>query len=180
MIRLTFVLTIICIVASLLLGVTYSLTKDKIQIQEENVEKEALTTVLPEAVKFSEEKDYYKALDDKGSVIGYVLVGEGKGYSSILKIMVGIDTEGNIKGIKILSQQETPGLGARVDEVAVEGTVWDILRGKKIVKGEPWFQVQFRNKRLDEIQAMTGATITCDAVVEIVKATIEKFKMYGK
>lgn len=175
MIRLVLVLTVICLIASSLLAVTYSLTKEKIRAQEEKVEQEALATVVPEAVSFLKEADYYRALDEEGDVIGYAFVGQGKGYSSTLRIMIGIDTEANIKGIKILGQRETPGLGARVDEVAVEGTMWDVLRGKKIVKGEPWFQVQFRGVRnLDEIQGITGATITSDAVVEIVKEAIEK------
>lgn len=177
MIRLILVLTTICIIASLLLAVTYTLTKEKIQASEEKTEKEALTAVLKEASSFVKEKDYYKGLNSENDVIGYAFIGSGKGYSSTLRIMIGIDIECNIKGIKILSQQETPGLGARVDSVAVGETLWDVLRGKKIVTKEPWFQAQFRDKKLDEVQAITGATITSDAVVEIVKEAIDKFKM---
>lgn len=176
MIRLILVLTVICLISAILLGAAFSLTKDKIAEQERKVEKEALSIVLPDAVDFVKENDYYKGFAENQKLIGYVLIGVGQGYSSKIKVMVGLDIEGSMKGIKILSQQETPGLGDRVDEIVVKGTIWDLLKGKKIVKEAPWFQTQFSNKSLDDIQGITGATITSNAVLNTVKNTINTFK----
>lgn len=184
MIRLIIVLTTICIITGSLLGLTYNVTKDKIKLQEENLEMEALKTVLPDAIEFSKKLkgnviDYYKALDNNGSVMGYAFIGEGKGYSSTIRIMIGVNPEGILQGIKIISQQETPGLGSKVDETKSSGTLWDILKGKHLEKPKgPWFQEQFRNRAPDSVEAITGATITSKAVIDTVKGAVEKFKMY--
>jgi len=180
--RMVLVLTIICIIAALLLGITYTLTIENIQLQMENAEKESLKSVLPDAKDFSQKitgknMEYYKGFDVSGNVIGYALIGEGKGYSGPILVMIGVDKDINIKGIKILSHRETPGLGSRVEEVAGGRTVWDLLKGKKTEKSlEPWFQKQFREKPIDKVDTITGATITSKAVIDAVKDNIEKFK----
>lgn len=175
------VLTVISVIAALLLGVTYSVTKGKILAQDLNAEKEALCTVLPAAVNFSDkitgtEIEYYKGTDKDGNAAGYAFVGEGKGYSSILRIMIGVDTACNVRGIKIISQNETPGLGTRVNEVKTNETLWSKISGKKIeTETEPWFQAQFRTKKLEDVDIITGASVTSNAVKDIVKKTVEKF-----
>ena len=97
---------------------------------------------------------------------GYIFTAEGKGYSSTIAIMVGVDVNGAITGVKILSQQETPGLGARIEE---------IRHGEKY----PWFTRQFKGKTASDaiivtkdggdIDAITGATISSRAVSSAVK-----------
>lgn len=183
--RMIVILTVICVIAGFLLGITYNVTVKKIELQKENLVKESLKAVIPQAVGFSQKingksMEYYEAMDSSGSVIGYAFMREGKGYSSIISIMIGIDKGYNIQNIKILSHNETPGLGTRIDEVRSNKTIWDLFKGRakqteKEMK-EPWFQRQFREKPLDRIDAITGATITSKAVVNIVKNTIEEFK----
>jgi len=79
--------------------------------------------------------------------------------------MVGMDTNGIITRIKILSQNETPGWGTKIIQAA---------NGES----EPWFQRQFSGKEashLDHaVDAITGATITSKAVIESVQ---QKAKM---
>lgn len=183
--KLIITLTAICIISALLLGFTYDLTSKKIKLQEETEEKESVNFVLPNAEKISSEItgkkiDYYEGYDSSNKVVGYAFVGSGKGYSSAIRIMIGIDNNMDIQKIKILSQQETPGLGDKVTEVKSTGTIWDILRGKKLEKpGQPWFQGQFDNKSVssvNEIKFITGATITSKAVLKAVKDTIEEFE----
>ncbi len=92
---------------------------------------------------------------------GYIFIVEGTGYSSTIKTMVGVDQQGVITGVKILSQQETPGLGAKVEE---------ILYGET----EPWFTRQFKGKTASDnirvataggnIDSITGATISSRTV----------------
>lgn len=183
--RLIIVLTSVCIVAALLLGVTYSLTSGRIQLQEQQAEEGAVLCVLPGAEKVSAQitdkpTPYYEGYDVSGEVIGYAFTGSGKGYSSTIKIMIGVDKDMNIQGIKILSQQETPGLGDKVDEVKSTGTLWDLFRGKKMPPPDrPWFQAQFAGKTIDtvdQIEFITGATITSKAVLDIVKSAIKEFQ----
>lgn len=105
---------------------------------------------------------YYKAFDRQKHMLGYVFTASKRGYSSDIVTMVGMDTNGIITHIKILSQDETPGLGAKI----VEGT----------------FQQQFSGKEasnLDHrVDAISGATITSKAVIgsiqEKEKLIIEK------
>jgi electron transport complex protein RnfG len=156
------------------------MTVEKIKFQMENLENESLKSVLPEASDFSKKikgktMEYYEGKNN-GDLVGYAFIGEGKGYSGPINIMIGVDKDGKTLGIKIISQRETPGLGSRVEEVKGGGTVWDVLKGKKIEKtGEPWFQKQFKEKPINEIDIITGATITSKAVINAVKDTIDKF-----
>lgn len=180
--KMILVLTVICVVAALLLGAAYSLTTDKIEKQKEEMIKDSLKAVLPSADSFSDKvkgrtMEYFKGLDKNGSVIGYAFLGEGKGYSSVISIMIGVDIYGKIQGIKILNQNETPGLGTRIEEVKGTRTVWDLIKGKKIERSNiPWFQKQFSEKPIGEVQVITGATITSKAVINTVMDTVEKFK----
>lgn len=151
-----FVLTSICVISAFFLGLTHSLTADRIRFQEEMAEKRALKSVLPYAVDFSKETPgYYKGLNSEGEIVGYAFIGEGKGYSSTIRIMIGIDTKGVLQNIKIISQKETPGLGAKIEE--------------------QWFQGQFGKKEFDEIDTVTGATNSSKAVKDTVKSALEKF-----
>lgn len=181
MTKLILVLTIICVVSGLLLGITYSVTKEKITQQEQSQEDAALKVVLPQAEKFNDKKDYYEGIDSSGKIIGYAFMADGQGYSSVIKIMVGINSQKVIQGIKIISQQETPGLGTRIDDVKAKGTIWGLFCGKKPTKdARPWFQAQFTGKAaadLNEIQTITGSTITSDAVINAVKKKIDSFKI---
>jgi electron transport complex protein RnfG len=180
--KMVVVLTIICVFSALLLGVTYNLTIKNIQLQMVNAEKESLKSVLPDAKDFSQKIsgkaiEYYKGFDEANSIVGYAFIGEGKGYSGPIVIMIGVDKNLDIKGIKILSQRETPGLGSRVEEVSGGGTIWDLFKGKRVEKSnEPWFQKQFREKSIDKVDTITGATITSRAVIDAVKDAVEKFK----
>ncbi len=154
-IRYGFILAIICIVASGLLAGVNSLTKPRIIAQALAQEESGLKEIFPEAVHFQAVKSgkeviYYKALDKDSKLIGVAFQAGAKGYSSTIETMVGMLTDGTIVAIKILSQNETPGLGAQV--------------------AEPHFTNRFKNKKYsDDIEAITGATISSGAVIEAVK-----------
>ena len=91
--------------------------------------------------------------------------------------MVGITDDGTIQGIKILSQNETPGLGSNIDEVVEDKTVWTAFsKEEKGATPKPWFQEQFRGKsinNLDQIETITGATISSAAVIVSIKEKVE-------
>lgn len=155
MLRYGFILSVICLVASGLLAGVNSLTKQQILRQAQAEEENSLKEVLPEAESFQPitsagEVIYYKAKDKQQQLIGVAFKTTGKGYSSDIVTMVGMSIDGTVKTIKVLSQNETPGLGARVAEEAFTG--------------------QFKNKRdLNAVNAVTGATISSRAVIEAVK-----------
>ena len=145
-------LAIICFVAPAILSVVHNIRPG---IEAEKSLREVLPAAQSfEAVKKGSDILYYKALGKNKSVLGYAFKAVKKGYSSDIVTMVGMDKNGVITRIKILSQNETPGMGSRVSV-------------------ESWFQEQFTNKKTDEldsaVRVITGATITSHAVIESIK-----------
>jgi len=166
MMRYGFILALICTLASASLAVVNSLTKSKIMAQEAKEEEASLREVMPLAIDFQAVKSgndiiYYRAYAKDGKFIGIAFKTQAKGYSSDIQAMVGLTKDGTITAIKILSQNETPGLGAKVAEAD--------------------FTNQFRNKQnLEKAQAITGATISSGAVINSVKKKVEELKNFLK
>jgi electron transport complex protein RnfG len=156
MARYGLVLGLICVIASASLALVNSLTRSRILAQAKGEEEGSLKEVVPEAVRFEPVRSgenilYYKAYSQDNAFIGTAFKVAKKGYSSVVETMVGMKKDGTIIAIKVLSQNETPGLGARVTE--------------------PSFTAQFRNKniaKIDEVEAITGATISSHAVIDAV------------
>ena len=139
--------------------------KAKQQAEARQEVSRSLGAVQFEKVITDDGFEYYKALDDAGTVVGYVTLAYGKGYSSTIETIAGYDTSFDISGLKITFQQETPGLGTKAVEVH---------KGDS----EPWFLRQFKEKNAlniavkqdrGEIDAITGATITSRAVSNSVR-----------
>ncbi len=165
------ILGMICLAAALVLAVTYQITKPRIEEQLRLEEQKALKSIAPEADSFEKKEagdiEYFDAVKN-GKVIGYCVRVAGTGYNGFMRILVGVDLTGVIQGVEVLEQQETPGLGAKVNE---------IKPGEK----EPWFLKQFKGKQArtveirKNIDTITGATITSRAVTDAVRNTITKF-----
>lgn len=164
MLRYGFILGLVCLIAGGLLAGVNSLTKARILAQAQNEEEAALLRVLPNTKNFEPIKSdsdilYYKALDKDGKLVGVAFKTSAKGYSSTIETLVGMTKKGTITAIEILNQNETPGLGSRVVE--------------------PSFTGQFANKDiqgLDQVAAITGATISSTAVIDAVKNKAQEIK----
>ncbi|MBQ7578183.1 MAG: RnfABCDGE type electron transport complex subunit G [Synergistaceae bacterium] len=160
-------------VTGLILGLVQNFTEQAIKQTELAARNAAFQNVMPDAKNFT---DYdvksdefvaavYKADNDSG-LVGWCLSINSKGYGGIINFIVGVTKDGQVKAINILSHSETPGLGAK--------------------STEPEFYEQFNNKNLfplkvvkgaasnpDEIAAISGATITSNAVTSGVNAAVE-------
>jgi hypothetical protein len=76
------------------------------------------------------EDNVYKGQGKDGSTVGYAALGKAQGYSSTLKVMVGLSSDmDKVLGIKVLYQAETPGLGTRIIEVPTTKTLWTMFFG---------------------------------------------------
>jgi electron transport complex protein RnfG len=275
MIRLTIVLAVITCCAALALGFVYKGTQPMIEEQSRLAEEDARRVALPQAVcgvmvaRESKGIEYYEGyrFPDTTGLVGYTVKASAKGYSSTIEAIVGVGPAGEITGMKIISQQETPGLGTKIEEVKSFKSVLDAFKEmtgtaelhtvsttfaveggdeicldvgikdapgcgeleKAVAAGDtagimtvapktfrlepadssrvfadpalttafskavleelrrertPWFQFQFLGKKYDDIvlvrgqsdeniQGITGATISSKAVVEAVKNAIE-------
>ena len=198
-IKLGCILLCICLGAAVSLSFIYQLTQPAIAQQEKKQQDEALAVVLPHAVSFSERiehsiQSYYKGFGSNKELVGYATIGAAKGYSSTISVMVGVNTEFVIERIKILNQQETPGLGERVMEIPADTSIAE--KAGSLFKKDPekqstasqwpWFQEQFFGVSYDAlsfkpekesgVHAITGATITSRAVLKAVRESIENLK----
>ncbi|MDI6639641.1 MAG: FMN-binding protein [Methanocellales archaeon] len=164
-------LTLIVIVAAAALAVTYEATQEQLKITSAGVESEIFSRVVSGATSFkavmdeSEEAIYYEAYDDAGNLVGYAFYSEIMGCQDVIKIAGGIDLDYRVTGVTIVRHLETPGLGAKI--------------------AEPEFQEQFRGVTIEElrltkddgkIDAITGATISSQAVVDAMRNKIEEIQ----
>lgn len=189
--RFATVLFLVNLVAASILTGVYYLTKPKIETQERLVKEKALREVMPksigdrlEGVERDGKIGYWRVFKGSDSKVhGYVFIAKKYGYSSIIESMVGIKKDGAITGVRILSQNETPGLGAKIVEVVSDKTVAKALKQLFAKEKEekrkiaPYFTEQFNSlnvKRIElskyGIEAITGATISSKAVVDSIKA----------
>lgn len=171
------ILFVICAIAALALGVTNNITQPVIEERNIQANNESRKEVLSDAEEFKLVEnlssdiveEVYEGLKG-GEVIGYTIKTLPKGYGGSVEVMVGVTSEGKINGIKIGNHSETPGLGSK----AAESPFKDQFNGKDannhltVVKGSASSE--------SDIVAISGATITSNAVTSGVNAAIDIFK----
>lgn len=188
----TLILTAITLVAGLLLGLVYEVTKNPIAIAQENAKQEAYQTVLQDASSFEEYTDFDEseaesvlkeagyesddikevaiAKDKSGEDAGYVItVTSHEGYGGDIEISVGIAGDGTVKGIEMLSISETAGLGMKASEADFK----DQFKDKKV---EKFSYTKSGEEGDDKIDALSGATITTNAVTNAVDSALVYFQ----
>lgn len=124
--NMTLCLLAICLVCSALLGGVQQLTKEPIAAAAAAKNEAAIKAVLPDvAVAIEEERDveyqgknykYNLAYTENGEVAGVAINVASVGFGGPIEIKVGFDANGVIWNTKVLSQAETPGLGAKCVE----------------------------------------------------------------
>lgn len=169
----TVALLIICLVATTLLAVTNSITAEKIALNAVETENASRVLVLPDGASYSEVVSmengitYCTGYDKIGNEIGYVFTAGAKGYGGTVSVMVGMNNDGEITGLEILSHSETPGLGAN----ATKPDFKDRFIGKSGT-----LVVDKTANDGQNVQAITAATITSKAVVSAVNSITEAFE----
>lgn len=172
----------ICIVVTAALAFTDAATKDTIAaraaLDAENARKEVLTSArqfekIPDIEAMVAQdpdlvpvKEAYKGLNGTETA-GYVFLLANKGYGGDIAITVGIDRQGKVAGVKIGEHKETPGLGTKASEKPFLSQLIDIT------PKEPLVVVKGGKAKPEQIDAISGATITSRAVVGAVQAAID-------
>lgn len=168
----TMILVAICLVMTALLAFTNMATKDAIAAQNAKEAAASRQVALPGADTFEQSakvEDCY--VGKKGSdVVGYVLTTKASSYGGEIKVMTGIDKDGKVTGVILLSTNDTPGLGLN----AQKDSFRDQYKQKAPEKG---FEVVKGGGAKDgQINAMTGATISSKAVTTAVNEAITEFQ----
>ena len=188
-------LTLITLVAGVALGGVYEITKDPIAKQEAQAKAEAYEQVFTDAAAFEAvemddtltktirdqlDQEGYKAQsieevmraeDQSGETLGYAFaVVTSEGYGGDIRFSMGVQNDGTLNGISILSIGETAGLGMNADTPAFK----DQFVGKQVEK------LQYTKNGAtqdDEISAISGATVTTNAMTNGVNAGLCAFRV---
>lgn len=182
------ILFLITLIAGLVLGFVYELTKEPIRLQEEKAIQEACQAVFAEDANLGlvfQEENYvpdatmqtelaqtgveigtvYAAVTQGGELNGYVVQSTTKeGYGGNIVLYVGIKTDGTVSGVSILEIAETPGLGMNADAV--------LIPQFKDVQTSQFTYTKAGSTVDSEIDAISGATITTEAIVNAVNGAL--------
>ena len=166
------VLGVTCLVCSALLGGAYALTKEPIDKAAAAKTEKAIAQVLPHftEVQYNQEGRYYTATDGD-AVVGYAIESTTVGFGGNLTLMVGVTPDGVVYNTSVLSQSETPGLGAKCN---TDVKFMDQWRGF-----DPSVKALSVKKDGGDVDAITASTITSRAYTLAVANALEAFKKIG-
>ena len=186
-VRLSMALFVSCIIAAIALSIIQMITAKPIAKQNRLAELKAVSETLPpydndpvedkKNIKVNGiEKTIYIG-KKQNSIVGIAFEENGLGYSGKIAVMIGITPDGAVSGIRIRSQQETPGLGAKI----VLPDFYDQFKGlslslkKGLVKG-----LLAVDKDGGTIDSITGATISSRGVTQAVNKALLFFNDHKK
>jgi len=188
--RNSILLGIFAIVATAIVAGTQLQTKTRIADNIRHAEERALVAIVPKDIHDNSMLDDFVLVDDK-TLLGlrrekkaYIALMKGKpisvilpatapdGYTGDIDLIVGINVDGTIAGVRVLNHRETPGLGDKVEKKKSDWVDGFIGHSLKNPTKEQW-AVKRDGGVFDQF---TGATITPRAVTAAVKKALEYFE----
>lgn len=161
-----------CGVAAALLALSYYVTQPVIEQRLAEDQNALLTQVLDgqpfannvfaeghEVVSGEQAYQVYPVKNEAGELTHYVVSGGEDGYSGEIRYLMGVDTQGSITGVRILSHSETPGLG---DKIELQKSDWVLSFNQRSLANTPVWGVKKDGGDFDQF---SGATITPRSVV---------------
>lgn len=169
------------LLTALLVASTFLGTKDRISAAERAAEEKALLQIIPRdrhdnamlddrlvapandpLLQLPEEKSIYVAKRDGTATAVLIPAVAPDGYSGIIELIVGVNRDGSVAGVRVLQHRETPGLGDAVDHRKSDWIMG--FKGRSL--GNPVKERWTVRKDGGEFDQFTGATITPRAVVQ--------------
>lgn len=181
-------LGVVAVIGTTLLTGVDALTADRIAAQERRVILEQLGQIIPreydnslleDRIVFSDEDHFpkgqlvtaYRARLKNQPVAVVLKFNAVNGYNGNISLLAGINVDGTLRGVRVISHKETPGLG---DAIETEKSNWiNVFKNKSLKEPESdrW-AVKRDGGAFDQF---TGATITPRAVVDAVRLALEYF-----
>ncbi len=171
-----FRLSLICAIAAFALANVAEVTRAPIAEAEARAQREAVEAVLPAfaqlaidtlQTKNNKPSYYFSGISD-GTSTGTAFTSRSDlGYSGLIEIMMGVDTQGLVSGVRILRHAETPGLGANY-------AASDLL--DEFYKDRPISGNWKLSKDGGEIDAVTGATVTGRAIADAIEKGLQLYE----
>lgn len=169
----TLTLLIICVVVTAALAATNLLTQKQMESKEFEKKRESLEKVIAASEYEAREiehdgrtVEYYEAID--GEVKGYIFETSAAGYSGSVWVMTGIQPDGRVASVIVLdASKETAGIGQKIADPAF----LEQYKGKSS-------QIETVKSGADETQvnAITGATVSSEAVTKAVNSALQLFE----
>ena len=161
------VLCVICIIITGALAVTNQATAPVIAEATRLAEEQARKELLPDADDFTKvegvEVENVSDIYTANNGVGTVITCSGKGYGGTITVMVAFSPDGTVKQIKITEQAETAGLGSKIQTDAAFQ--------------ESFVGLPAEDFTIDDISAISGATISSRAVTAAVNAAIDAYNL---
>lgn len=159
------VLLMVCLIASTALASAYSFTAPTIKARKLADKQELMREVFA-ADGYTLVNGRYVVLKG-GNTQGLLLESSTKGYAGSIRVLIGMNNEGRVEGVKILDQDETQGMGNGISQ--------------------RWFVNQFKGKSLkdhlivkSDIDAVSGATVSSQAVANAVRSSLKKAEAFNE
>ncbi len=166
------VLLAICIIIPLALSVTNKVTAKKIaELENENSKKNMQSLVSADDFEKCSDGgiEYYTAIKG-GDTAAYIFTESAKGYGGNVSVMTAVKPDGTVAGVAILDVSgETPGLGQNAAKESFYSQYAGLKKGVSLLKNGA-------KAENNEVDAVTGATITSTAVTRAVNAALDDFE----
>lgn len=170
------VLTIVGFISGATLVLVFRYANPLILDNQKRETREAVFKIFPDGKTYDKkvigEDTFFKVRDKTGKLLGYTFLASGNGYQGEIDLMAGIKPDmKTLVGIEVLQSQETPGLGQEIDSKEFKEQFKNLAATPEItyVKNQ-------KPSRPNEIEAITGATISSRAVVTILNEKIEDIR----
>ena len=181
-------LGLFAVTTALLLAGSYLLTKDRIEAEIRKAEEKALLQIVPRerhdnsmlddtlpigpevaALGLRVQKQIYLARKDEEVITAIIPATARDGYSGDIDLIIGVNRDGTVAGVRVLAHKETPGLGDKVD---LKKSEWVLgFDGHSLTNPEPARWAVIKDKGV--FDSFTGATITPRAVVAAARRALE-------
>ncbi len=180
--RMIIVLTAVGLLSGGFLTAVGLLTKDRIALNKKMEIERAIGSVVPGSMASEtlyEEKEFivYGAKNEAGDLQGFAIYTSGIGFQDKITIMIGVDTSlSRLNSLVVLDQKETPGLGAKIVDQASFLVFWENKDFTQPFSLRKPPAPSPESLSASEVNAITGATISSEAVLNIINAAREKVK----
>ena len=155
-------LTLVVLVSIVALTLIDGITRERIVEAQRQEIQEMLATLFPEMDGYGvdENSGVYTILFG-GSPVGQAVMTQATGYGGAIDILIGLEPDQRLRGIRVISQSETPGLGAKIVEAGFLEQFAGMALGDLALR-----------KNGGSVDAITGATISTSAVIDGVRRGI--------
>ena len=170
--KIAFNLAAACFISGIVIGSVYFVTAPVAAQKAEEMKQESMKSLVPDAEHFTEVAGHegWFAAEKGGKAIAYIVPSESKGYGGKIKMLVAVTADSKVIDFSILEHNETPGLGDNAQKPEFR----QMFAGKDSDK----LEVTKDPANKENIQAMTGATISSRAVTKGVREAVDAVAAY--